>query len=274
MNSQQAPSTNGNESASSIKGYEVGELTAKAGFTADMILDEHLDIAAAVNSQDMSRVDMALRKGMYIKTVPYYLHPVTGQIIVGGRYLFDTYEDAVNYADWSTKEYLVGDPPAHFWDLPIFSNVQRWIWRVAGAHHFSLPEKHGLHRLQRWTYDGDNVEEELTNAWPGIREASKKRGAGGVWLLYQPDDKLISIFTVMNKPDTVTVESIYDAVESLKAQSSLGELLPSSLNAKPIFDRTSPNLAIWLPVSRAAGGVEQTTPLTPVLPAVTWNKTA
>ncbi|KAH6689881.1 hypothetical protein F5X68DRAFT_254528 [Plectosphaerella plurivora] len=274
MDSQQPPTSNGSQPTSGIKGYEIGEINAKAGFTADMILDEHINIAMAVNAQDMSRLEMGLRKGMYIKTVPYHLHPITSQIIVGGRYLFDTYEDALNYAEWSTKEFLVGDPPTPFWEQPIFKNIQRWAWKVAGAHHFSLPDKHGLHRLQRFSYEGTNVEEELKRVWPSIREASEKRGAGGVWLLYQPDDKLISIFTAMNKPESVTVEMLYDSVESLKAQSSLGELLPSSLNAKPTFDRTSPNMAMWLPLSRAAGGVEQITPLAPVLPAVTWNKGA
>lgn len=261
-------------STSGTKGYEVGEIKAEAAFTADMILDEHVDVNAAVNSQDMSRLEMGLRPGMYIKHVPYALHPVTGQIMVGGRYLFDKWENVVEYGKWSTNDYLVGDPPQHFWDLPMFKKVERWAWKVTGAHHFSHPETHGLHRLQRWTYEGDNAEAELRRVWPDIRDAAKSRGAGGVWLLYQPDDKLISIFTVMNKPESLTTESIYDAVESLKAQISLGSLLPPSLNAQPTFDRTNPTMAMWLPLSRSAGAVEQVTPLTPILPAVTWNQKA
>lgn len=255
---------------SGIKGYDIGEIKAEAAFTADLILDERVsNIADAVNQQNMSRREMDLRKGMYIKYVPYHPHPVTGQIMVGGRYLFDTWEDAAEYDDWTSNVYEVGDPPEKFWQWPMWKKVDRWAWRVAGAHNFSHPETHGLHRLQRWSYDGDGVEEQLRRVYPAIRDAAQARGAAAIWLLYQPDDKLISILTVMKTPETLTAESVYDAIESLAAQHTLGYLLPMALRPRSIFDRSSLNIAVWTPVSRTAGGDEQFTPLAPVLPSVT-----
>jgi len=252
-----------------IKGYEIGEIKAEAAFTADLILDERVtDIAVAVNQQNMSRREMDLRKGMYIKYVPYHPHPVTGQIMVGGRYLFDTWENAMAYEDWTTNVYEVGNPPQTFWKAPMWKKVDVWAWRVVGACSFSHPETHGLHRLQRWSYEGSNIEDELRQLYPTIRDAAQARGAAAVWLLYQPDDKLVSILTVMKAPETLTTESVYDAIENLAAQPSLGSLLPSKLRPRSIFDRSSVNLAVWTPVSRAAGGAEQFTPLAPVLPAV------
>ncbi|PSN65154.1 hypothetical protein BS50DRAFT_527337, partial [Corynespora cassiicola Philippines] len=253
----------------SIKGYEIGEIKAKAAFTSDIILDARIDISTCVNEQDLGRREMDVRKGMYIKYVPYQPHPVTGQVMAGGRYLFDTWEDVLDYDHWTTNVYEYGNPPEKFWSWSMMKKVDRWNWCVTGAYHFSHPETHGMSRFQRWSYDGDDAEEQLGEVYPRIRDAAQANGAAGVWLLYQPDAKLIGLFTIMEKPTVLDIGSVYDTLEGLKSQPSLEYLLPESLGLKLIFDRSSLNLSMWLPKSRLAGGVHQATNLAPVLPSVT-----
>ncbi|KAM0282113.1 hypothetical protein ACHAQH_003153 [Verticillium albo-atrum] len=254
---------------SGIKGYEIGEIAAKAAFTTDIIMVDMVDLPTAVNGQELSRREMDVRKGMYIKYVPYQPHSVTGQVVVGGRYLFDTWENVLDYDHWTTNVYECGNPPQKFWNWDMFSKVDRWIWHVIGAYHFSLPDAHGFNRFQRWKYEGDNVEEELRRMYPSLRDAAEAQGAAGIWLLYQPDARLIGLITIIKKPEILTIESVHDALEDVKAQPSLGSLLPSSLNPHSIFDRSALNLSMWLPISRLAGGAHQDTPLAPVLPSVT-----
>ncbi|EGY16050.1 hypothetical protein VD0002_g5107 [Verticillium dahliae] len=252
-----------------IEGYKVGEIAARAAFTSDIILADGIDLTTAVSQQEFARRQMDTRKGMYIKYVPYQPHSVTGQAVVGGRYLFDTWDDALDYDDWTTNVFETGDPPQKFWSSNIFQKVDRWIWRVSGACQFFLPETHGFTRFQRWEYDGDNVEEELRGVYPSLREAAKARGAAGIWLFYQPDAKLIGILTIMKKPEVLTTKSLYEALEDLKAQPSFGSLIPSTLSPRSVFDNSALILAMWLPVSRSVGGANQDTPLAPVLPSVT-----
>jgi hypothetical protein len=254
---------------SGIRGYEIGEINAKAAFTSDIILDPRIDLSSCVKGQELGRRDMDVRQGMYIKYVPYQPHPITGQIMTGGRYLFDTWDDVLDYDHWTTNVCEYGNPPEKFWSWSMMQKVDRWNWRVAGAYHFSHPETHGLSRFQRWSYSGDNVEERVRDIYPNIRDAAKAYGAAGVWLLYQPEAKLIGLFTIMKKPEALDSVSLYEAIESLKAQPSLGSLLPESLSPRPVFDRSSLNLSMWLPKSRLAGGVHQATNLAPVLPSAT-----
>ncbi|KAH8629793.1 hypothetical protein IG631_14370 [Alternaria alternata] len=254
---------------SEIKGYEIGEINAKAAFTSDIILDARIDLPSCVNAQELGRRDMDVRKGMYITYLPYQPHPITGQIMAGGRYLFETWEDVLDYDHWTTNVYETGDPPEKFWSRSTMQKVERWNWHVAGACHFSHPETHGLSRFQRWSYSGDKVEEHLREVYPRIRDAAKVYEAAGVWLLYQPDANLIGLFSIMRKPENLDSSSLYEAIEDLKAQPSLGPLFPESLSVRSVFDRSSLNLSMWLPKSRLAGGVHQANTLAPILPPVT-----
>jgi len=147
---------------------------------------------------------------------------------------------------------------------------------VIGACNFTLPDQHAVVRFQRWKYTNSAGDDDavalLRQAYERIREtARERRGAGAVWVLIRSEDRLIGMVTTVAKvaDGNDSTEAGNMAVADLERQPSLGALLPPQLGAVEVFDRTSLMLTIWMPTSRLAGGVHQTTPNFPLLPVVT-----
>ena len=116
------------------------------------------------------------------------------------------------------------------------------------------------------------VRDALDAAFPALLNAARQqRGAAAFWLLHSPDERLIATHMVSERLEDGE-EDVDAAVARLEAMPSIGaELLLPLLPVKceSAFDRTSPFIQNWLPVSRAAGGVPQHTPNFPALPQVT-----
>jgi hypothetical protein len=260
-----------------ILGYELGEIKAEAGFTSEFRLGMNVPLQDLVNLQESERWIMDDRPGMYLKYLPCRYDPITGQIHVGGGYLFDTMENAAGYDHWTTNEFEVGPQKEKFWSRTIFKDVKRRSWKVIGAVNFTLPDQHAVSRFQRWKYTGDDDDTHaaLKALYPAIKTSSKKDGLNAVWVLHQPAEKLIGIVTLAgNKSKTETHEddplaAAQSSLTQLQRLDTLGNLLSAKLAVQSVFDRTSLILSLWLPKSRRAGGAPQSTPNFPVFPAVT-----
>jgi hypothetical protein len=61
------------------------------------------------------------------------------------------------------------------------------------------------------------------------------------------------------------------ALEIVKKQTELGDMLSRNLDLKLSFDRTSVLLTLWLPKSRAVGGSELVIPYHPMVPDITHD---
>ncbi|WP_218954513.1 hypothetical protein [Acinetobacter sp. YH12040] len=149
-------------------------------------------------------------------------------------------------------------------------NVQRYIWRVAGAHDFKpLATSHHVVRFERFSTQHDQLDQLLKEVWPTLREQAQALGLSSAWLMFNQDEKQVSIVTVAAKVDTGNAaEDSIKALAKLESMSSLSELLPSELKLTPLFDRTNPILAQWLPLSRVAGGEPSVHPMSPPLAAL------
>lgn len=241
-----------------IKGYDVGPIPMEAAFTSDFPLAAGVGVQEIVDKQEVERRVMDARPGMYAKYMPSRMEEEAGTHFTGGRYLFETWADVLDYERFTSEE-LEFEPGVKFWSRPFFLNVERFVWRVAGAHNFLPLSEHHVSRFERfrYVYEGDaDADAAVRRAWAGLRDAAEARGLGAVWLLHQPDQRLIGIHSVASR----------DTAAALEAEVSLGSLLPQPLVAERYFDRTSRILSLWLPRSRAAGGAPSAYPMSPPLP--------
>jgi hypothetical protein len=251
-----------------VLGYELGEINYEAAFTSDILLDKGIDLQAMIDGQEIHRRDMDIRPGMYIKYVPGRFDSISGQFYCGGRYLFDTWENVVDYDHWTTNVFEIGNEK--FWSWSAFKHVDRWNWHVIGAYNFTLPDTHAVGRFQRWTYTGENAERLLKEAYPTLKEAANIQGAGAIWVLHQPEHRMIGIHVLMDKvtgPDILA--AAHASVSRLEQQPSFEPFLPSHLHVILTFDKTNLILSQWLPVSRLAGGAHSSAPNAPPFPAPT-----
>ncbi|HWO60896.1 MAG TPA: hypothetical protein VNO31_12775 [Umezawaea sp.] len=250
-----------------IRGYATGAIAAEAAFTADFAIPREIGTQCLVDMLEIERRSMDVRPGMRHKYTPLRFEPATGAALIGGRYLFDTWSNVVDYDEFTTDE-LEFEPGVKFWSRPFFLGVERHIWRVAGAHDFtSLATTHHVNRLERWTFASGDPERELERAWPQVRDAAGEAGLAGVWLMYQPHERQIGVLTVAERvEDADPVVSAARSIEALERNPSGGRFLPAALEAEKVFDRTSLILSMWLPESRLAGGAPSAYPSAPVHP--------
>jgi hypothetical protein len=249
-----------------IRGYRTGLIAADAAFTSDFAIPDGIPMQHLVDMVEIERRSMDIRPGMRQKYMPLRFDPASGARQVGGRCLFDTWDNAVDYNTWTTEE-LEFEPGVKFWDRPFFLGVDRHVWRVTGAYDFAPLATHYVSRLERWTYTGGNPERLLEPVWPTVRENAGWQGLASVWLLFQPAERQIGILTVAAKADGGDPADVAArSLTALERAGSVGEFLPAELGAEKVFDRTSLILSMWLPLSRLAGGAPSAFPAAEVHP--------
>jgi hypothetical protein len=249
-----------------ILGYDTGPIACRAAFTADFAVPTDMPIQHLVNIIENERPSMDVRPGMRHKYTPLRFDPATGAHQVGGRYLFDRWDNVVDYVRFTSE--LEFEPGVTFWDRPFFVNVDKHAWHVTGAHDFTpMATTHYVNRLERFTYTGGNPADRLVDAWPLICEAAEAQGLASTWLLFQPDDRQIGIVTIAAKvAGADDADAASRSLAALDHAESLSRHLPRELALLTLFDRTSLNLSLWLPQSRSAGGAPSAFPTFPVHP--------
>ncbi|MET0493315.1 MAG: hypothetical protein ABW000_09325 [Actinoplanes sp.] len=250
-----------------IRSYDTGAIRAEAAYTADFAIPREIEIQYLVDMLEIERRSMDVRPGMRHKYTPLRFEPATGATLIGGRYLFDTWSNVLDYEEFTSGE-LEFEPGVKFWSRPFFLGVDRHIWKVAGAHDFTpLATTHHVNRLERWTFESGDPDRELERAWPQIQDAAGEAGLASVWLMFQPEERQVGILTVAERvDDTDPVVSAARSIEALERTPSGGRFLPATLETAKVFDRTSLILSMWLPQSRLAGGAPSAYPSVPVHP--------
>ena len=251
-----------------VIGYEIGKIDAEAAMTSDIIMIPQIDFASLNNNVEIERRTMDVHAGINRKYTPFRYDPITGGGLCGGRYLFDTWANVESYFKWT--EDLEFEPGVRFWKRPIFAQADKHIWEVVGAHDFTHLTTHGVNRFERWGYTAasDEVRAGLERVWPLLQSKAEKEGLGSVWLLEQPDEKLIAILTTnRNALEDTDVAALARSVETLEMMPSLGETLPTIEGMTKLFDRTSPIFSTWLPQSRMERGAPVINPSSPPWPS-------
>lgn len=248
-----------------VRGYRTGPIQAEAAFTSDFPLDDRYSMQDIVDMLERERPNMDTRPGMRHKYTPLRFDPATGVKYIGGRYLFDTWENVLDY-DHFTNEELFPEPGVKFWSR--FPGVDKHYWKVTGAHDFKpVATAHHVNRFERYSHTGAGFEALLKEVWPTIRDEAEKQGLSSVWLMFQPEEKQIGILTVAEKTDDTDPDvAVSKGLARLESLAPFGRLLPERLGAEQLMDRTSLIISSWLPESRALGGAHSSFDVSPPHP--------
>src|SRR6185312_2723446 len=101
---------------------------------------------------ERDRMLMAGQPGIITKHLPIALDPSTGNILSGGRYLFDTFDHAQAYADFVLHGYVLDG--VQFVQRPYFLDHACYPWRVVGARELASIEYQVIVRTERFQYTG------------------------------------------------------------------------------------------------------------------------
>src|SRR3712207_3948665 len=126
-----------------------GAVRARGAFTCDFALpgDFPFDRVAPVIERD--RMYMAERPGMLRKQIPMRFDFFSGQLLTGGRYLFDTEADAVKYKSWVEDDFLLDG--THFFDRLYFLSPVCHAWGVVAAYDLKDLGQQVVMRTERWS---------------------------------------------------------------------------------------------------------------------------
>ena len=249
-----------------VAGYETGPIACQAAFIADFEVAADIPLSRLVSKIDTDRRRMDVRPGMRSKYVPLRFDPATGAHQIGGRYLFEAWDDVLDYMRFTSEE-LEFEPGTKFWNRPFFSNIDKRAWQVVGAHDFTPLATHYVSRFERFAYEGETATTVFEAAWPAIRDAARDGGRASIWLLNQPDERQVGLLTVATQLlGSDEADRASRSLAALEHTESLASCLLSQIAIRPLFDRTSLNLSLWLPLSQRAGGDPSIFPTFPLHP--------
>lgn len=247
--------------------HEPGPIDAKGAFFDDFLLTDHLPPETAPVAIERDRPVMSARPGFDRKLLPLRVEPETHVAYCGGRYLFDTYENAVAFGNWVKNDFVIDGTP--FMEQPSFANITAEYWHVAGAHDFKdVRREQTAMRVERFALSPGQTTLAFRNQYEMLRDRAKAAGYASFWLLYREDPKEIALVTVTDRlasrdrsaPDFATVKT-------LEAKPSLGGAWENEAVATKVFDRVSWILTVWFPRRGRADDEEAVWPNSPPLPA-------
>jgi hypothetical protein len=237
----------------------------KGCFTCDFGLPGDLPLPQVPPLIERDRMYMAEQPGMRTKHLPLRIDSATGNLLSGGRYLFDTFDQAKDYKDWVTNDFILDG--VKFLERPIFLAPECHAWRVVGVQHFGPVETQIIVRTERWSVpEGHQLEQRLKNRWDAIKDEAEQRGLTSVWLTYNEEEHLAQLVYFANRivPADPNIPD-FASLAALESAPPLGQLLDLYGWSKT-FDRTQWVLTIWFPFELGDHGAPSLWPLSPPFP--------
>jgi len=253
--------------AADVRGYPIGPIDAKGAFTAEIDLPLQIKPGELNTLVEAERPHFVDQPGMRHKYLPLRHDPATGALSSGGRYLFRRYEDAIAYRDFLEAKVFPGEQTT-FWNRPFFFNTVRFAWRVTGAHDLAPITTHDVIRIERYRVPYEQFEANLPALFPEILETARRLDLAHVSLMFQPEHNMVGVVTTAAREnlEASSFEKTRFSTDALALRGSVSDALLMELGARKIFDRTSLNLAVWLPLSAQAGGAPVIWPNSPPIP--------
>jgi hypothetical protein len=250
----------------SDRSYGPGPIPVEGAVFDDFRLTDHLPPHEAPAVIERDRLIMAARPGFNRKLLPLRVEPETSTAYSGGRYLLDTYEDAVAFADWVTNDFAIDG--VLILERPDFAEVSASVWRVIGAHDFKdIHTSQAVFRTEIWDVQGPSAGDRLANHWPALRDAAEAQGRSSLWLLHDEPGARVSLVTVVDRvADQASSGPDFASLRALEETPSQGAAWERQGWASKTFDRTHWIFTVWFPHTGLAGGKEPLWPNSPPLP--------
>lgn len=242
-----------------------GGIKARGAFTCDFALPGDFPFAQVAPVIERDRMYMAERPGMQRKQIPMRFDPSTGDLLTGGRYLFDTEQDAAKYKSWVEDEFILDG--TRFFDRPYFLNPDCHSWGVVAAHNLKDIQQQVVMRTERWSVPHGSQTHALNEHWPSILREAARRDLAGVWLLYNEQENLAQLVYFADRvvpqdpyvPDFVSLAALESAVP-------LGAAFEGLPGWAKTFDRSQWVLSVWFPFEPGDHGRPSLWPNSPPLP--------
>jgi hypothetical protein len=238
---------------------------SRGAFTCDFNLPPDFDPLQIGPVIERDRMYMAARPGMLHKHIPINFDPDSGEILTGGRYLFDTARHARKYKDWVVNSFILDG--ILFFDRPYVRDPECHAWSVIGAHDFrDIHTAQTVLRTERWEVPRASQRRVLKQKFNAILAEAQVRGLTSVWLLYNKDEALVSLvyFGDRAAPSAPT-KADFASLEALAEAPPLGEIFDDQ-GWTQTFDRTQWTLTIWFPFALGDRGEPALWPNSPPFP--------
>jgi hypothetical protein len=202
---------------------------------------------------------------MLHKHVPIRPDPTTGNFLSGGRYLFDTVENAEAYKSWVENDFVLDG--THFFDRPYFLNPDCHAWSVVGAHDFAdIHTSQIVLRTERWRVPQENQRDVLKTRWSTILAEAGQRGLSSAWLLYNKREQLVSLVYFADRVAPKDPQALDGAsLLALETAQPPGHVFDDRPWSKAM-DRTEWVLTSWFPFTLGDHGEPSPWPNSPPLP--------
>jgi hypothetical protein len=247
--------------------YGIGPIDVGGAAFDDFRLTDRMRTEDSPAAIERDRPIMAARPGFERKLLPLRLEPETGTAFAGGRYLFDTYENAVAFADWCANEFALDG--VLILDRPAFADVTTSVWRVIGAHDFQdVRDRQKVYRTEIWTLAGPAAADRVAGDWARVRDEAQALVRASLWLLHDDAANRICTVTVSDRLAPPSEGPDFGSVRALETAPSLGAAWErAGLVADKAFDRTHWVFTVWFPTRAGGPFPEAVWPNSPPLPA-------
>lgn len=227
--------------------YEPGPIPCEGAAFDDFLLTDHLPPHAAPAVIERDRLIMAARPGFNRKLLPLRVEPKTGTAYSGGRYLFDSYENAVAFSYWCKHEFEIDG--VLILERPDFAEVSAQHYRIIGAHDFKALRNHQTaYRTETWRAAGPSLGDQLANAWPALRDRAAEDGRSALWLLFNEDMREIALVTVWDRVGARRPDELdFATLRAVETAPSYGAGWENRYRAEKTFDRSHWVFTIWFP---------------------------
>ncbi len=219
----------------------LGPIAARGGF-----LDDFEAVGLAPNEVpsaiERDRPHFVARPGFYRKLLPLRLEG--GRVFSGGRYLFASYAQAVDFRRWIEQEFRLDN--RLFSERPWARDLTCDPFHVIGAHDFKdVHRSQTVVRAERWAFEGERGGA-LDSAWHALRERAEASGLASVWLFFSDERREAAVITVADRIGARDLESPDEvSLRALATRPTFAEEFARQPWARKTFDRTSWVFTLW-----------------------------
>ncbi|NKB35573.1 MAG: hypothetical protein GKR93_00200 [Gammaproteobacteria bacterium] len=246
------------------KNYQPGPINVEGFAIDDFLLTDKLPPDKAPATIEIDRLNMAARPGFNRKLLPLSVEQDTGKIYSGGRYLFDTYENAKAFGDWCSNKYELDG--VLILERQDFADVSAGVHRVIGAYDFKdVHSSQVACRTEVWDSNEIKTEDILSKLWPQLRDRAAEEGKSALWLMHDPEANRVIQVSVFDRVGNYSEQELdYQTLAAVEQSSSYGS---DWKWAEKTFDRSHWVFTIWFPNTGDASDKLPLWPNSPPLPA-------